>query len=66
MSKVDDVEDAVKQLSAEELSQFRTWFAEYDALAWDRQLEADLAAGRLDHLIGEALRDHREGRTTEL
>jgi hypothetical protein len=31
MSRVDQIENQVKELSAEELSAFREWFAEYDA-----------------------------------
>ena len=44
------------------LARFRTWFAEYDATVWYRQLEQDVAAGRLDKFAREALRDHKAGR----
>jgi hypothetical protein len=37
-----------------------------DADSWDRQLEADAAAGRLDALAEEALSEHRAGRTRSL
>lgn len=66
MSRIDDLEDAVRELTPEELASFRLWFAEYDAQRWDRQFEDDAAAGRLDDLAEEALRELREGRTTEL
>ena len=66
VSTVKDIETAVSQLSREELSAFRTWFVEFDAGAWDRQLEQDVAAGRLDGLAAEALRDLDEGRCTDL
>jgi hypothetical protein len=42
------------------LSAFRSWFADFDGEAWDRQFEADAAAGRLDALGDEALRDLSE------
>jgi len=42
------------------------WFAEFDAAAWDRQLELDVKAGKLDTLADEALRDHAAGKSTEL
>jgi hypothetical protein len=42
------------------------WFAEYDWQAWDRQLEADVAAGKLDKFGGEALTEFERGETTEL
>ena len=66
MSTVQDIEAAVSKLSREELSAFRTWFAEFDAEAWDRQFDEDVRAGRLDSLADEALRDLREGRCTDL
>jgi len=66
MSSVKEIEEAVSKLSPEQLSDFRAWFAEFDAEAWDRQLEQDVAAGRLDDLADEALRDSREGRCTDL
>lgn len=64
MSTVEELEAAVQKLSPEERALFRAWFAEYDAAEWDRQLEGDVAAGRLDWLAAEALQDHQDGRTT--
>jgi hypothetical protein len=66
VSTVQDIEAAVRKLSREELSTFRSWFVEFDATAWDKQLEQDVEAGRLDALAEEALRDLREGRCTDL
>ncbi|MBA2244560.1 MAG: hypothetical protein H0W11_06365 [Gemmatimonadetes bacterium] len=48
------------------MSEFRAWFLEFDAEAWDRQFEQDVAAGRLDALADEALADLRAGRTRPL
>jgi hypothetical protein len=56
----------VKRLPKRDLARFRKWFADYDAAGWDRQLESDVGAGRLDALIQEAQRDHRGGRTKVL
>jgi hypothetical protein len=61
-----DIENAIAGLRPDDLAKFRAWFVEFDADAWDRQIEDDARAGRLDALAEEALRDHREGRTTEL
>ncbi len=66
MTTVQQITVAVKRLPKKDLARFRKWFAEYDAAAWDRQLERDVAVGRLDALAREALRDYRAGRTTEL
>jgi hypothetical protein len=65
MSKLEALEKKVSGLSAEELAQFRQWFAEFDAAAWDRQIERDAEAGKLDALADEALRDHATGKSTE-
>ncbi|MGL5065899.1 MAG: hypothetical protein ACRC62_38515 [Microcoleus sp.] len=66
MSTLSEIEHAIKQLSSEDLSAFRAWFAEFDAQLWDRQFEADVAAGKLDALAKKALQHLREGRCTEL
>jgi len=57
---------AIVNLSRDELAKFRSWFEEFDAKAWDEQFAGDVAAGRLDHLADNALRDLREGRCTDL
>ncbi len=66
MSTVHEIQTAVSKLSAEELSTFHAWFVEFDAEAWDRQFEKDVAEGRLDALAEEALRDLSEGRCKDL
>ncbi len=66
MRKVEKIEQDVQALSQEELARFRAWFLEYDWAAWDRQLEQDAQAGRLDQLAEKALRDHAAGNTTAL
>jgi hypothetical protein len=66
MGTVEEIVEAIRRLSPSELEALRAWFAEFDAELWDRELEADVAAGRLDHLAEEALRDLREGRCTDL
>ena len=66
MSSVVEIERAVQQLPPEDLSVFREWFLQYDAARWDRAIEEDVAAGRLDGLADEALRDADAGRCKEL
>lgn len=66
MSRVEAIEQEVQQLSPQELADFREWFAHYDADAWDRKLEADIEAGKLDELAERALADHKSGRSREL
>ena len=66
MSTVSEIEHAVQKLSRSELTRFRDWFLGFDAAAWDKQFEKDVAVGRLDTLADEAIRDLREGRCTDL
>jgi hypothetical protein len=66
MSKIEKIEQEIQALSPEELAQFRAWFLEYDWAIWDRQIERDAEAGRLDNLAARALRDHAAGTTTPL
>lgn len=66
MSTIQEIEQAIRGLGPQDLAKFRDWFAEYDAEVWDRQIEQDVAAGRLDKLAEEALRDLRDGRCNEL
>lgn len=63
---VQELENAVAQLSAEELAKFSTWFEEYTADAWDREFEADVQAGKLDALGKEADQDFEAGRCKPL
>jgi hypothetical protein len=68
MGTLKEIESAVSRLSVEELTIFRDWFAVFDAEAWDRQFEADVATGKLDSMAQRALQHLREGRlasTTE-
>jgi hypothetical protein len=65
MNKVESIEKEIEKLSSDELARFRTWYAAFDAEVWDRQLEADVKAGKLDALADKALRDHTSGKATK-
>ena len=65
MSTVDEVEDALRRMTPDERAAFRAWYATFDAEEWDRQMDADAAAGRLDWLIAEARQDKQAGRCTD-
>jgi hypothetical protein len=55
----------VAALPAQQLAEFREWFAEYDGAAWDRQIEQDALSGKLDRLAAEALADFGGGSRRE-
>ena len=66
MSKLEQLQEEISHLMPEQLAAFDKWYVEYMADAWDRQMEADANAGRLDFLIEEAREDIRAGKVTEL
>jgi hypothetical protein len=63
---LDELETAVTSLPAEQLAAFARWFEEYLADAWDRRIEADIRAGRLDEAGRRADADFDAGRCTPL
>jgi hypothetical protein len=65
MGDVKAIEKAIEALPPAELAEFRRWFADYDGAAWDKQLDADAASGKLDALEAEALADFRSGSRRE-
>jgi hypothetical protein len=66
VSKVERIENEIRGLCPEELAEFREWFLAFDWAAWDRQLEQDIQAGKLDSLADEALREHAAGKTKSI
>lgn len=48
-----ELEKAVTELTEQELIRFREWFDDYYAEMWDKQIEEDVNAGRLDNLLAE-------------
>jgi hypothetical protein len=63
---VEEIQSAVSQLPAEELDRFSRWFEEFLAEQWDRQIEADILAGRLDAAGRRADEEFEAGRCTPL
>jgi hypothetical protein len=63
---VDELENAITQLSPTEMARFAQWFDEYRADRWDRQMEQDIQSGRLDAAGKQADADFEAGRCTPL
>jgi hypothetical protein len=63
---IEQIKEAVLQLSPSDSVSFRDWFHEFDANTWDEQFELDVSEGRLDVLADESLVEARSGRATEL
>ena len=66
MRKVEKLENEVQQLSPDELAAFRDWFRRYDSDEWDKEIERDVLAGKLDKLAEEAIAVHKAGKTREI
>ncbi len=65
-TRIERLEREIENLSQVERAAFREWYEAYDAAEWDRQLETDAAAGKLDRVAEAALADYRAGRTRPL
>ncbi len=63
---VEELELVVSRLTADELALFAQWFDEFRAEQWDRQIEADVLAGKLDAAGKRADDDFESGRCTPI
>ena len=58
---VKEIEIAITQLPATDLDELMTWLENYYAEMWDKQIEDDLAAGRLDALLDQVDKEYEAG-----
>ena len=63
---VEELQSAISQLPAEELNRFSQWFEEFLADQWDRRIEADIQAGRLEAAGRRADDEFNAGNCTPL
>ena len=63
---VQELENAIRQLSREDFRRLADWLDEYRAEQWDQQIEADIHAGRLDEAGRRADADFDAGRCSPL
>ncbi|NKK68582.1 MULTISPECIES: hypothetical protein [Rhizobium] len=66
MTKLEQIEKSVAELNKQEFEAFSTWFEALLAERWDRQMEKDVASGKLDHLAEKAFADFHAGKTRRL
>ena len=66
MSRTENIEREIQKLTPSELADFRKWFHEFDVENWDRQVEEDVRAGKLDARADVAVKAFKSGRCTEL
>jgi hypothetical protein len=58
---VKQIERAITQLPAEELAELVSWLEDHHAQVWDKRIEEDLEAGRLDALLAEVDQEYEAG-----
>lgn len=63
--QVELLKQQVAALDNAAFAQFRAWFMEFEQTRWDKQIEADSNAGKLDFLINAALAEHHAGTTKD-
>jgi hypothetical protein len=61
MTSITKIQEEILALSETDYLQLKQWFNELDKDEWDRQIEADSNAGKLDFLIAEALEAKEKG-----
>lgn len=66
MATVEDIEDAILNLSPKDYARFLEWFRERDQQVWDEQMDRDAAAGKLDFLRDEAREARKAGLVRDL
>jgi hypothetical protein len=64
MSTVQEIEAAITQLEPKKIHAVADWLHEYREGLWDKQIEADANAGKIDSLIKKAKPGYRVGKAT--
>ena len=57
---IEDIEKAIAGLPSDQYAQFRARFEAFDAECFDRKIERDAQAGKLDRLADAAIDDLRK------
>jgi hypothetical protein len=66
MTQVEHIQAEIEALSEEDFARLWNWFAEKGWQRWDEQLEAGVAAGKLDVLLQEAKAAKAQGKLKDL
>ena len=66
MSKIDELKAEIERLPGEEFTELFRWLSEKDWERWDKEIEADSQAGRLDFLVREAHQEKAKGTLKDL
>jgi hypothetical protein len=66
MSKIEELKSDIERLSSEEAAELFRWLSEREWESWDKEMEADSQAGRLDFLVREARQEKARRTLKEL
>lgn len=66
MIQVETIEQYIEELDDNSFSKLRDWFIELEQKRWDKKIEKDSNAGKLDFLINAALTEYQTGITKSL
>lgn len=59
--QLDQIEQAIQQLSSDDFRRLTEWLEEFQANQWDIQLEEDVESERLDELLKQVDREYEQG-----
>lgn len=62
MTRLAQLKEAIDSLPERDFAKLRKWIADKDFVKWDRELERDARAGKLDFLAGEAEEEKKAGK----
>lgn len=66
MGSIDEIKSAIAHLPEKEFNSLVDWFEKLEQERWEKELEKDIAQGKLDNLADEALNEFNAGKCREL
>ena len=66
MTSLAEIKDAIQNLPAADFAEMAQWFNDLQEDLWDQQIEADVAAGRLDFFKEQVARAQAAGTVRDL
>lgn len=58
---VTEIQAAITELTSDDLADLMNWLNDYQAELWDKQIDEDLQAGRLDAVLAEVDKEYEAG-----
>lgn len=65
MSNLEQTKAAIRSLSSDEFDRLKQWLFDLDYERWDKQLERDIAEGKLEEFAKEAIAEFEAGECQE-